>query len=438
MAQAEPTYRAGDDDSFAADAAAAAALAPYVRGGAKPRPYQRVVYRTFQRLCPLEHLRPACPLRDELIAYDAAEAALASKPTMLEDLDKISKAKEALEMLMGRLGTLGTWGLLQTRANRLNAMRRQCEQHIPRVAAPTATEDVHEADRALPPAPARDPRAAMSSQEPLPDDYKAKVASIVAAADTATVTVKSIRRRLEKDLGLEKGACDAYKDSLKAHVTALLNESTPAAVQDVLEANPACYDADRVLDAEPLSSDEGASDEPATCVVCAEPPPEDCAVPCCGSSVCRDCLRGAAEAMGALFACPACRDRERFRSHCETLDIRAHDATPDYVAAGEAEPMERFCCAAFCACPRGPAFDACGDVDAAQRPLGLAPRVVRVVRRLRDPHRLLDAARRRRRAAVALRRLPTGAGGRVAAAEEVARQKEARLTRGACSMLRCI
>mmetsp|Transcript_19675 Transcript_19675/g.60632 ORF Transcript_19675/g.60632 Transcript_19675/m.60632 type:complete len:199 (+) Transcript_19675:365-961(+) len=75
----------------------------------------------------------------------------------------------------------------------------------------------------------------MSSQEPLPEDYKPKVASIVAAADKAEMTVKSVRRRLESDLGLAKGACDVYKDAIKAHVTALLDETTPAAD----EATPA-------------------------------------------------------------------------------------------------------------------------------------------------------------------------------------------------------
>ena len=127
-----------------------------------------------------------------------------------------------------------------------------------------------------------------------------------------------------------------------------------AATVDVLAAHPASYDADR------------AESTPAPCIVCADDR-HAATVPCCGATVCRECLATAAEAMGALFACPACRDRDAFRGHAARLAVATHELEPDYVTTGEAAAATRFCSSEKCECPSGPGFDACHAVPKSKR-----------------------------------------------------------------------
>ena len=59
-------------------------------------------------------------------------------------------------------------------------------------------------------------------------EHKKKVKKIVAKADKQTMTVKTVRRTLEKSLGLEKDALKPLKEELTAYVTLLVDPPTPA------------------------------------------------------------------------------------------------------------------------------------------------------------------------------------------------------------------
>ena len=52
-------------------------------------------------------------------------------------------------------------------------------------------------------------------------EHKKKIKKIVAKADKQTMTVKTVRRTLEKSLGLEKDALKPLKEELTAYVTLL-------------------------------------------------------------------------------------------------------------------------------------------------------------------------------------------------------------------------
>ena len=59
-------------------------------------------------------------------------------------------------------------------------------------------------------------------------EHKKKIKKIVAMADKQTMTVKTVRRTLEKSLGLEKDALKPLKEELTAYVTLLIDPPTPA------------------------------------------------------------------------------------------------------------------------------------------------------------------------------------------------------------------
>ena len=59
-------------------------------------------------------------------------------------------------------------------------------------------------------------------------EHKKKIKKIVAKADKQTMTVKTVRRTLEKSLGLEKDALKPLKEELTAYVTLLIDPPTPA------------------------------------------------------------------------------------------------------------------------------------------------------------------------------------------------------------------
>ena len=62
----------------------------------------------------------------------------------------------------------------------------------------------------------------------LTSEHKKKIKKIVAKADKQTMTVKTVRRTLEKSLGLEKDALKPLKEELTAYVTLLVDPPTPA------------------------------------------------------------------------------------------------------------------------------------------------------------------------------------------------------------------
>ena len=62
----------------------------------------------------------------------------------------------------------------------------------------------------------------------LTSEHKKKIKKIVAKADKETMTVKTVRRTLEKSLGLEKDALKPLKEELTAYVTLLVDPPTPA------------------------------------------------------------------------------------------------------------------------------------------------------------------------------------------------------------------
>ena len=59
-------------------------------------------------------------------------------------------------------------------------------------------------------------------------EHKKKIKKIVAKADKQTMTVKTVRRTLEKSLGLDKDALKPLKEELTAYVTLLIDPPTPA------------------------------------------------------------------------------------------------------------------------------------------------------------------------------------------------------------------
>ena len=59
-------------------------------------------------------------------------------------------------------------------------------------------------------------------------EHKKKIKKIVAKADKQTMTVKTVRRTLEKSRGLEKDALKPLKEELTAYVTLLIDPPTPA------------------------------------------------------------------------------------------------------------------------------------------------------------------------------------------------------------------
>ena len=62
----------------------------------------------------------------------------------------------------------------------------------------------------------------------LTSEHKKKIKKIVAKADKQTMTIKTVRRTLEKSLGLEKDALKPLKEELTAYVTLLIDPPTPA------------------------------------------------------------------------------------------------------------------------------------------------------------------------------------------------------------------
>ena len=62
----------------------------------------------------------------------------------------------------------------------------------------------------------------------LTSEHKKKIKKIVAKADKQTMPVKTVRRTLEKSLGLEKDALKPLKEELTAYVTLLIDPPTPA------------------------------------------------------------------------------------------------------------------------------------------------------------------------------------------------------------------
>ena len=62
----------------------------------------------------------------------------------------------------------------------------------------------------------------------LTSEHKKKIKKIVTKADKQTMTVKTVRRTLEKSLGLEKDALKPLKEELTAYVTLLIDPPTPA------------------------------------------------------------------------------------------------------------------------------------------------------------------------------------------------------------------
>ena len=69
-------------------------------------------------------------------------------------------------------------------------------------------------------------------------EHKKKVKKIVAKADKQTMTVKTVRRTLEKSLGLEKDALKPLKEELTAYVTLLIDPPTPAKEKPAKKAKP--------------------------------------------------------------------------------------------------------------------------------------------------------------------------------------------------------
>lgn len=61
----------------------------------------------------------------------------------------------------------------------------------------------------------------------LTSEHRKKIKKIVAAADKQTMTVKVVRRTLERSLGLEKDSLKPLKEALTAYVTLLIDPPTP-------------------------------------------------------------------------------------------------------------------------------------------------------------------------------------------------------------------
>ena len=78
-------------------------------------------------------------------------------------------------------------------------------------------------------------------------EHKKKVKKIVAKADKQTMTVKTVRRTLEKSLGLEKDALKPLKEELTAYVTLLIDPPTPAKEKPAKKAKPESTEDSRIV-----------------------------------------------------------------------------------------------------------------------------------------------------------------------------------------------
>jgi hypothetical protein len=78
-------------------------------------------------------------------------------------------------------------------------------------------------------------------------EHKKKVKKIVAKADKQTMTVKTVRRTLEKSLGLEKDALKPLKEELTAYVTLLIDPPTPAKEKPAKKAKPESSEDARIV-----------------------------------------------------------------------------------------------------------------------------------------------------------------------------------------------
>ena len=78
-------------------------------------------------------------------------------------------------------------------------------------------------------------------------EHKKKIKKIVAKADKQTMTVKTVRRTLEKSLGLEKDALKPLKEELTAYVTLLIDPPTPAKEKPAKKAKPESTEDARIV-----------------------------------------------------------------------------------------------------------------------------------------------------------------------------------------------
>ena len=78
-------------------------------------------------------------------------------------------------------------------------------------------------------------------------EHKKKIKKIVAKADKQTMTVKTVRRTLEKSLGLEKDALKPLKEELTAYVTLLIDPPTPAKEKPAKKAKPESTEDSRIV-----------------------------------------------------------------------------------------------------------------------------------------------------------------------------------------------
>ena len=81
----------------------------------------------------------------------------------------------------------------------------------------------------------------------LTSEHKKKIKKIVAKADKQTMTVKTVRRTLEKSLGLEKDALKPLKEELTAYVTLLIDPPTPAKEKPAKKAKPESTEDSRIV-----------------------------------------------------------------------------------------------------------------------------------------------------------------------------------------------
>ena len=81
----------------------------------------------------------------------------------------------------------------------------------------------------------------------LTSEHKKKIKKIVAKADKQTMTVKTVRRTLEKSLGLDKDALKPLKEELTAYVTLLIDPPTPAKEKPAKKAKPESTEDARIV-----------------------------------------------------------------------------------------------------------------------------------------------------------------------------------------------
>ena len=81
----------------------------------------------------------------------------------------------------------------------------------------------------------------------LTSEHKKKIKKIVAKADKQTMTVKTVRRTLEKSLGLDKDALKPLKEELTAYVTLLIDPPTPAKEKPTKKAKPESTEDSRIV-----------------------------------------------------------------------------------------------------------------------------------------------------------------------------------------------